>query len=75
MGVTGCLGGGGDRMNIEWGYLLDDLRAFGINANQWTTAAYSRTRGICARRRNKWRDVSLRNGALHRKSGLDYNMQ
>ena len=37
VGGTGCVGGGaGKRVN---GCFLDDLRAFGINANQWTTAA------------------------------------
>ena len=33
---AGCVGGKGK----EWmGCFLDDLRAFGINADQWTTAA------------------------------------
>ena len=36
MGGAGCVGG----QEKEWiGCLLDDLRAFGINADQWTTAA------------------------------------
>ena len=36
VGGAGC-GGGQEK---EWmGCFLDDLRAFGINANQWTTAA------------------------------------
>ena len=35
-GAAGCVGGQGK----EWmGCFLDDLRAFGINADQWTTAA------------------------------------
>ena len=35
-GGAGCVGGHGK----EWtGCFLDDLRAFGINADQWTTAA------------------------------------
>ena len=34
---TGCVGGG--RKKSGWGCFLDDLRAFGINADQWTTAA------------------------------------
>ena len=35
-GGAGCVGG----QEKEWmGCFLDDLRAFGINANQWTTAA------------------------------------
>ena len=33
---AGCVGG----LEKEWmGCFLDDLRAFGINADQWTTAA------------------------------------
>ena len=36
VGCAGCVGG----QEKEWtGYLLDDLRASGINADQWTTAA------------------------------------
>ena len=36
VGGAGCVGGQGK----EWmGCFLDDLRAFGINADQWTTAA------------------------------------
>ena len=36
VGGAGCVGG----QKKEWiGCFLDDLRAFGINANQWTTAA------------------------------------
>ena len=36
MGGAGCLGGQGkERM----GYRLEDLRAFGINADEWMTAA------------------------------------
>ena len=36
VGGAGCLGG----QEKEWmGCFLDDLRAFGINADQWTTAA------------------------------------
>ena len=35
-GSAGCVGGQGK----EWtGCFLDDLRSFGINADQWTTAA------------------------------------
>ena len=35
-GGAGCVGG----QKNEWiRYFLDDLRAFGINADQWTTAA------------------------------------
>ena len=37
MGGAGCVGG----QEKEWRmwYFLDDLRAFGINADEWTTAA------------------------------------
>ena len=36
VGGAGCVGG----QEIEWmGCFLDDLRAFGINTDQWTTAA------------------------------------
>ena len=36
VGSAGCVGG----QKKEWmGCFLDDLRAFGINADQWTTAA------------------------------------
>ena len=39
MGGAGCVGG----QEKEWmGCFLDDLRAFGINANQWKTAALGR---------------------------------
>ena len=38
VGGAGCVGGVGERQ--EWmGCFLDDLNAFGINADQWTTAA------------------------------------
>ena len=36
LGGAGCVGG----QEQEWsGFFLDDLRAFGMNADQWTTAA------------------------------------
>ena len=36
VGGAGCVGG----QEKEWmGCFLDDFRAFGINADQWTTAA------------------------------------
>ena len=65
VGGAGCVGG----QEKEWmGCFLDDLRAFGINADQWT-------RGNDAERRNKGRNISWRNGPLQRKPGLDYGMQ
>ena len=44
VGGAGCVGG----QKKEWmGCFLDDLRAFGINADQWTTAAQDE--GECRR--------------------------
>ena len=36
VGGAGC---GGGRKKSVWGCLPDDLRAFGMNADPWTTAA------------------------------------
>ena len=36
MGRVGCVGG---QKKVWTGCLLDDVRGFGINADQWTTAA------------------------------------
>ena len=70
VGGAGCVGGQGK----EWmGCFLDDLRAFGINADQWTTAL--RTRGNGAERQNKGRNILWRSGSLQRKPGLDDGMQ
>ena len=44
VGGAGCVGG----QNKRWmGCFLDDLRAFGINADQWTTA--TQDEGECRR--------------------------
>ena len=60
VGGAGCVGG----QEKEWmGCFLDDPRAFGINADQLTTAAH------------KGRNISWRNGSLQRKPRLDYGMQ
>ena len=67
---AGCVGDQGK----EWmGCFLEDLRAFGINANQWTTAAQDEGNG--AGGRTKGRNVSWQNGSLLRKPGLDHGMQ
>ena len=43
VGGAGCVGG----QEKEWmGCFLDDLRAFGINADQWTTAAQDEGEGF-----------------------------
>ena len=56
VGGAGCVGG----QEKEWmGCFLDDLRAFGINAHQWTTAAQDG--GDDAERQNKGRNISWRN--------------
>ena len=53
------------------GCFLDDLRAFGTNTDQWTTAAQEE-----GERRKKGRNISWRNGSLlQRKPRLDYGMQ
>ena len=70
VGGADCVGG----QEKEWmGCFLDCLRGFGINADQWTTAAQDE--GNDTGRRNKRRTISWRNGSLQRKSGLDYGMQ
>ena len=67
VGGAGCVGG----QEKEWmGCFLDDLRPFGINADQWTTAAQDEGNG--AERQNKRRNVSWRNGSFQRKPRLDY---
>ena len=63
MGSASNVGG----QEKEWmGCLVDDLRAFGINGDQWTTAAQDDET-----KAGKF----LRNGLLQRKSGQDYGMQ
>ena len=53
VGGAGCVGG----QEKEWmGCSLDDLRAFGINTNQWTTAAQDE---------GKWRRTAEEQGAEH----------
>ena len=59
---AGCVRG---QENRYMRCFLDDLRAFGINADQWTTAA----------QQNKGRNISWRNESLQRKPRLGYGMQ
>ena len=70
VGRAGCVAG----QEKEWmGCFLGDLRAFGINADQWTTAAQDE---------GEWRRT-VEQGAEHfmakliaaEKLGLDYGMQ
>ena len=57
MGGTGCVGGGQKK---EWmGCLLDDFKAFGINADQWMTVGSGRG-GVAQDGGSKGRDVSWR---------------
>ena len=50
----------------EWiGCFLDDLKAFGINADHWTTAAQDKGEWW----QNKGWNVSWRNGPLQRSQG------
>ena len=58
-GGAGCVGG----QVKEWmGCLLDDLGAFGINADHWTTAAQDK--GEWRKTAEQWADDSWRNGSL-----------
>ena len=48
-GGASCVGG----QEKEWtGCFLDDLRAFGINADQWTTTAQDEGRNVAERQNN-----------------------
>ena len=67
VGGAGCVGG----QEKEWmGCFLNNLRAFGIEAYQWTTAAQNE---------GEWRRTeeqgAERFGSLQRKSGLDYGIR
>ena len=66
VGGAGCVGG----QEKEWmGCLLDDLRAFGINADQWTTAAPDE--GEWRRTAEQGGNISWQNGSLQRKLRLN----
>ena len=69
VGGAGCVGG---QEKERMGCFLDDLRAFGINADQWTTAAQDE--GEWRRTADQRAKTSWRNGSLQRKPGLDYGM-
>ena len=70
VGGAGCVGGQGK----GWmGCFLDDLRAFGINSNQWTTVAQDE--GEWRRTAEQGAELSWQNGSLQRKPRLDYGMQ
>ena len=61
---AGCVRG----QEKEWmGCFLDDLRAFGINADQWASAAQDEGDG--AERQNEGRNISWRNGSLQESQG------
>ena len=67
MGDAGCERG----QEKEWmGCFKDDFRAFGINADQWTTAAQNEGEWRRAAGQRSWQ-----NGSLQKKPGLDYGMQ
>ena len=59
VGGAGCVGG---EEKESMGCFLDDLKAFGINADQWTTAA--RDEGEWGRMRDKRWNISWRHGSL-----------
>ena len=69
-GGAGCVGG----QEKEWmGCFLDDLRAFGINADQWTTPAQDE--GEWRRTAEQGVEHFMPNGSLQKKTRLDYGMQ
>ena len=71
VGGAGC---GGGQEKERMGCFLDYLRVFGINADQWTTAAQDE--GEWRRTaENKGRNISWRNRSLQRNPRLDYGMQ
>ena len=55
------------------GCFLDDLRAFRINADQWTTAAQDEEEWC--RTAEQGAECFMGNASLQRKPGLDYGMQ
>ena len=70
VGGAGCVGG----QEKEWmGCFLDYLRAFGINADQWTTAAQDE--GEWRRTAEQGTEYFMVKGSLQRKPVLDYGMQ
>ena len=70
MGGAGCVGGQGK----EWrGCFLDDLRAFGINADQWTTAAQDE--GEWRRTAERVAEHFMAKWIAAEKPRLDYSMQ
>ena len=75
--IFGELVGGADCVESqekEWmGCFLEDLRAFGINADPWTTAAQDE--GEWARTLEQGAENFMGNGSLQIKAGLDFGMQ
>ena len=70
VGGAGCAGG---QEKERMGCFLDDLKAFGINTDQWTAAVQDEREW--RRTVDKRRNVSWRNVSLQRKPGLDYSIQ
>ena len=70
VGGAGCVG----YQEKEWmECFLDDLRAFGINADPWMTAAQDE--GGWRKTVEQGVEHFMGNGSLQRKPGLDYSMQ
>ena len=69
-GGRGCVRG----QEKEWmGCFLDDLRAFGINADQWTTAAQDE--GEWRRTPEQRAEYFMAKWIFAEKTRLDYGMQ
>ena len=71
VGGAGCVGG----QQKKWmGCFPDDLRAFGINADQWTTSAQDEGDG--AERHNKGAEQFMTKWiAAEKTKAVDYGMQ
>ena len=71
--MVGGAGFVGDQEKEWMGCFLDDLRAFGINADQWTTAAQDE--GEWRRTAEQGAEHFMAKRSLQRKPRLDYGMQ
>ena len=70
VGAAGCVRGQEKEL---MGCFLDDLRAIGINADQWTTV--TQTEGEWRRTVDQGANILWQNWSLQRKPRLDYGMQ
>ena len=71
--IVGCAGSAGGQEKECMGCFLDELRTFGINADQWTTAAQDEGEW----RRTAEQGAEIFHGEIDRcrKTRLDYGTQ